>query len=70
METQMTNTQTITIDGKEYALDSLSEAAKAQLTNLRVVDQEISRLQQQQAIAQTARNAYANALKEQLPKDA
>ena len=66
----MTATQTITIDGKEYALDSLSEAAKAQLTNLRVVDQEISRLQQQQAIAQTARNAYANALKEQLPKDA
>lgn len=63
----MTDTQTITIDGKEYALGSLSEAAKAQLTNLRVVDQEISRLQQQQAIAQTARNAYANALKAELP---
>lgn len=63
----MTDTQTITIDGKEYALDSLSESAKAQLTNLRVVDQEISRLQQQQAIAQTARNAYANALKAELP---
>lgn len=59
--------QTITIDGKEYALDALSEAAKAQLTNLRVVDQEIARLQQQQAIAQTARNAYANALKAELP---
>lgn len=66
----MTDTQTITIDGKEYALDSLSEAAKAQMTNLRVVDQEISRLQQQLAIAQTARNAYANALKNDLPKDA
>jgi len=66
----MTDGQTITIDGKEYALESLSEAAKAQLTNLRVVDQEIARLQQQQAIAQTARNAYANALKEELPKDA
>lgn len=66
----MSNGQTITIDGKEYALDTLTEAAKAQLTNLRVVDQEISRLQQQQAIAQTARNAYANALQEQLPKDA
>ena len=63
----MTDTQSITIDGKEYALDNLSDAAKAQLTNLRVVDQEISRLQQQQAIAQTARNAYANALKAELP---
>lgn len=63
----MADTQTITIDGKEYALDSLSEAAKAQLTNLRAVDQEIARLQQQQAIAQTARNAYANALKAELP---
>lgn len=66
----MADEQTVTIDGKEYALDDLSEAAKGQLTNLRVVDQEIARLQQQQAIAQTARNAYANALKEQLPKDA
>ncbi|MTJ06060.1 MAG: hypothetical protein FH759_15440 [Sediminimonas qiaohouensis] len=66
----MAEGQTVTIDGKDYALDDLSEAAKGQLTNLRVVDQEIARLQQQQAIAQTARNAYANALKEQLPKDA
>ena len=66
----MADVQSITINGKEYVLDSLSEAAKAQLTNLRVVDQEISRLQQQQAIAQTARNAYAKALQAELPKDA
>lgn len=64
----MADAQTITIDGKDYALDDLSEAAKAQLTNLRVVDQEIARLQQQQAIAQTARNAYANALQAALPE--
>jgi hypothetical protein len=63
----MADGQTITIDGKEYAPEDLSENAKAQLTNLRVVDQEISRLQQQQSIAQTARNAYANALKAELP---
>ena len=59
--------QTITIDGKEYPLESLSEAAKSQLSNLRIVDQEIARLQQQQAIAQTARNAYAQALQVELP---
>lgn len=66
----MADAQTITIDGKDYALENLSEAAKGQLTNLRLVDQKLAQLQQQQAIAQTARNAYANALKEQLPKDA
>lgn len=66
----MSDGQTITIDGKEYALEDLSETAKAQVTNLRVTDQEISRLQQQLAITQTARKAYANALKTELPKDA
>jgi glycerate kinase len=65
----MTDTPKVTIDGKEYTLESLSEAAKGQLTNLRVVDQEIARLQQQQAIAQTARNAYAQALQAELPKE-
>jgi len=66
----MSDADKIAIDGKNYALKDLSGTAKAQLANLRLVDQEIARLQQQQAIAQTARNAYANALKEQLPKDA
>ena len=58
----------ITIDGKDYDTDSLSDAAKAQLTSLQVTDQEIQRLNIQLAIAQTARNAYAKALQEMLPK--
>ena len=66
----MTDTKTITIDDKEYFLEDLSEAARAQLISLQVTDQEISRLQQQQKIAQTARNAYAQALSAELPKDA
>ena len=65
----MTDPKTVTIDEKEYVLDDLSDAAKAQLVNLQVADQEISRLQQQQNIAQTARNAYAQALNAELPKD-
>ena len=66
----MTDVKTITIDDKEYVLDDLSEAARAQLVSLQVTDQEINRLQQQQKIAQTARNAYAQALSAALPKDA
>ena len=59
---------TIEIDNKQYDTDTLSEAAKAQLTSLQVTDQEIQRLNIQLAIAQTARNAYARALGELLPK--
>jgi hypothetical protein len=66
----MTDSQTITIDDKEYVLDDLTEAARAQLVSLQVTDQEISRLQRQQNIAQTARIAYAQALSAELPKDA
>ena len=66
----MTDPKTITINEKEYVLDDLSDAAKAQLVSLQVTDQEIGRIQQQQNIAQTARNAYAQALNAELPKDA
>lgn len=60
--------QKITIDGADYKLSDLSDNAKNQIMNLRVTDQEISRLQQLVAIAQTARTAYAKALAEELPK--
>ena len=66
----MTDSKTITINDKEYVFDDLSDAARAQLVSLQVTDQEISRLQKQQNIAQTARNAYAQALNAELPKDA
>ncbi|MCL7931572.1 DUF6447 family protein [Halomonas llamarensis] len=59
---------TVTIDGTEYHLNDLTDNAKAQLTNLRVTDQEVERLNQQLAIAQTARRAYANALQGELPE--
>lgn len=68
--TDTNKAQTLTIDGKEYSVAELSDNARAQITNLRVTDQEIARLQQQLAITQTARTAYANALKAELPKDA
>jgi len=61
-------TKKITIDGEDYAADDLSDVAKQNLLSLQLVDQKIVQNQQELAILQTARNAYANALKEQLPK--
>lgn len=58
----------VNIDGKDYDTDTFSAEAKAQLTSLQVTDAEIQRLNIQLAIAQTARNAYAKALQEMLPK--
>ena len=60
---------TITIDDKDYDLESLSNEAKAQLASMQFCDQELSRLQAQAAALQTARMAYAKALQELLPKD-
>lgn len=65
---EKTQSQTVTIDGTEYNLADLSDNAKAQMTNLRVTDQQIERIKQQMAIATTARRAYARALSEELPK--
>lgn len=60
--------RSITVDGKEYRLDSLSDQAKVQITNLRAVDQEIKRLEQQLAIFKTAQATYARALKQEIVK--
>ncbi len=60
--------KTITINDVVYKESELSETAKSQITNLHITDQEISRLNHQLAIAQTARVAYARALAEALPK--
>ena len=58
-ETKMT---TITIDDKEYDVDTLSEEAKAQLVSIQFVDQELQRVNAQAAVLQTARVAYSKAL--------
>lgn len=58
----------ITIDGVDYDGDALSEEAKAQLVSLQVVDRKLADLNAEIAIFQTARNAYATALNELLPK--
>ncbi|MDI1231255.1 MAG: DUF6447 family protein [Methylobacter sp.] len=57
---------TITIDNKEYELESLSEEAKAQLASLQFVDAELQRLNARSAVLQTARIAYSKALNDAL----
>ena len=54
----------ITIDGMDYDLDEMSDNAKAQLESLVAVDKKIGEMQQDMAILQTARNAYAVALRD------
>ncbi len=58
----------ITIDDKEYDLTTFSDEAQAQLASLQFVDGELQRLQSQTAALQTARIAYATALKAVLPE--
>ena len=57
----------IKIDNVDYETDKLSDEAKAQLAAMQFCDQELARLQAQAAAYQTARMAYAKALKEALP---
>ena len=49
----------ITIDGKEYDIDSLPQEVKGQLAALQQCDQKINSWNMDIAIAQTARVAYA-----------
>ncbi len=58
---------TIKIDDKTYNVADLSDDAKTQINNLQMVDQQIRRLQQEAAVAQTARMAYVASLQTLLP---
>ena len=58
----------ITIDGVEYKISDLSAEVKEQLRNVRMVEQQIRRLQMEMSTAQTARAAYGSMLKAQLAK--
>ncbi len=56
----------IKIDGQDYDIDSLPEAAKQQLQSLQFVDNELIRLNAQTSVYKTARICYAIALKSAL----
>ncbi|OYT91763.1 MAG: hypothetical protein CFE43_11725 [Burkholderiales bacterium PBB3] len=56
----------INIDGTNYDLDNMSQAAKGQLASLQFVERELQRLGSEAAVYQTAKVAYIKALKEAL----
>lgn len=58
----------VNVNGTEYNIADLSDEAKVQVQNLRAADAEIRRLNMQLALAQTARNAYIQALQAALPE--
>jgi uncharacterized small protein (DUF1192 family) len=62
----VTTDQTVSVDGVDYAMGSLSKNAKAQLISLQAVDRRIAAVQEELAILQTARIAYSNAVKQEL----
>ena len=69
MERSLTRYLSICIDAYDRRdTDKLSDEAKNQLVSLQYVDQELQKLNAQAAVLQTARMAYAEALKEALPK--
>lgn len=58
----------ISIDEVDYNLSDLSDDAKAQLVNIEFVDAQIQQLNNEWAVADTARIGYTNALKAELAK--
>ena len=58
----------ITIDGVDYPMENLSDAAKAQLANIQFVDAQIQQLNNEWAVADTARIGYTRALKNEMAK--
>ena len=60
---------TVTIDGKEYDSENLSDNAKNQLNSLQFVQNETNRLSAQLAVFRTAAAAYTSALKKEIESE-
>ena len=58
----------LTFDGKEYSIEDLSEGAKQQILNIQFVDERIQQINNELAIADTARIGYSRAIKNEVSK--
>ena len=59
----------ITVDDIEYNTEDLSENGKAQLASLQFLEAQMGKIKSEIAVYQTARSAYAAALKAELETD-
>lgn len=59
---------TIKINDNDYNISDLSENAKSQLLGMQVAINELKQLDAKKALAETAKNAYINALQNDLPE--
>lgn len=58
--------KTLTLNGKDYSIDSLSDEAKRLANNILFCDSKLNQLQNEAAVIQTARNAYIQILTNKL----
>jgi len=56
----------ITIDDKEYNVADLTDEARSQIVNLKFVESQLQQLNNEWAVADTARMAYSSALKREV----
>lgn len=61
--------ETINLDGKEYALEDLSEAARGVFTSLQFTTERLQELVNTQALLIRARNSYIDGLKKEMLSD-
>jgi ubiquinone/menaquinone biosynthesis C-methylase UbiE len=58
----------ITVDGVDYNVADLSDAAKQQIQNLQFVEAQLQQLNNEWAVADTARMGYSRALAQEAAK--
>lgn len=56
----------VTIDDFEFNTEDLCEEGKNELSRLQLIELQLGKLKNEMAVYKTARNSYANKLKEEL----
>ena len=67
-EMEHETSEIMTVDDLDYKISEMSDPAKAQLSNIQFVNQQIQQLQNEWAVADTARLGYQAALRGELLK--